>query len=203
MLHRQAVPTGTLDLLIQLSQSKPVEPFFLVGETALALRFGHRLSVDLDFFTRRSFSSKSLATKLGRMGQCVLLVGGKNSLQVELNRVKLDFVTYRYPLLDPVAEIEGIRMLGLRDIVAMKLAAVVGRGAKKDFFDIAELLRHFTLREMIGWHHAKFPVYEHMLVLRSLGYTEDAETTPTPESLNGMTWDAVKKTVTRAVTSML
>jgi hypothetical protein len=40
-------------------------------------------------------------------------------------------------------------MLSIEDIIPMKLGAVSGRGAKKDFWDIAELLDNYSIKQMI------------------------------------------------------
>ena len=55
MLHLGAVESRTLGLLKSLHGIAELQHFYLAGETALALRFGHRLSIDLDFFTAASF----------------------------------------------------------------------------------------------------------------------------------------------------
>jgi len=48
--HWEAVTPGSQDLLAALGQIDLVRPFYLAGGTALALRLGHRVSVDLDLF---------------------------------------------------------------------------------------------------------------------------------------------------------
>jgi len=48
--------------------------------------------------------------------------------------VKVDFISHQYPLIKPVEVNEGIRMLSLEDIGAMKLHAIVQNGSRlKDF----------------------------------------------------------------------
>ena len=51
MLQLDAVPTGTMDILEFVANQPCLKDFYLVGGTSLALQIGHRLSVDLDFFT--------------------------------------------------------------------------------------------------------------------------------------------------------
>lgn len=51
MLQFQAVSPRLLELLTRLTRYKALSSFYLVGGTALALQIGHRISVDLDFFT--------------------------------------------------------------------------------------------------------------------------------------------------------
>ena len=50
--HWEAITPGSRDLMAGLAQIVLVRPFYLAGGTALALRLGHRISVDLDLFAR-------------------------------------------------------------------------------------------------------------------------------------------------------
>ena len=64
MLQTRTVEPGTLELLKRLMFLPELEPFFLVGGTALALQLGHRKSIDLDLFTTKQFDSFSLIEML-------------------------------------------------------------------------------------------------------------------------------------------
>jgi hypothetical protein len=46
-LHTETVSSGLLELLHQLMKEEPLKSFALAGGTALALRFGHRTSIDI------------------------------------------------------------------------------------------------------------------------------------------------------------
>ena len=59
--------------------------------------------------------------------------------------IKVDIVNYKYPWLDDVVLEQGLRLASVSDIAAMKITAIIGRGTKKDFIDIAFLLHHFSL----------------------------------------------------------
>lgn len=50
MLQQDAVEPATLELLKRICSAVPFDNFALGGGTNLALRLGHRLSVDLNFF---------------------------------------------------------------------------------------------------------------------------------------------------------
>lgn len=65
MLKLHAVPEPVAALLGQLASHDALKPFALGGGTSLALRFGHRLSVDLDYFTTGEFDPGLLSEKLG------------------------------------------------------------------------------------------------------------------------------------------
>ena len=65
-------------------------------------------------------------------------------------------VNYPYPWLEDQIIEDNLRLAGLKDIIAMKLAAVTGRGSKKDFIDIFFLLKKYSLSEMMGFYKYKY-----------------------------------------------
>lgn len=191
MLHFAAVPGSVRDLLRLLAPLPALEDFSLGGGTSLALRFGHRLSVDLDFFTTGEFDTEQLAERLGMSG-AIQVNRAPNSLTLDVQGTKLDFLRHAYPLLAPPEEIEGVRLLSLPDVAAMKLNATANRGAKKDFFDLCELQLHHPLPTMLDWFEMKYRSADRFTVIRSLGWFEDAELEPDPVPLNGHDWHFVK-----------
>lgn len=70
--------------------------------------------------------------------------------------IKVDIVNYKYPWLDDVVLEQGLRLASVSDIAAMKITAIIGRGTKKDFIDIAFLLHHFSLEEILHFYAAKY-----------------------------------------------
>jgi len=56
------------------------------------------------------------------------------------SHVLIDNRYYAYPWLEEAVIYDGIKFAGLKDIAAMKLAAITGRGTKKDFIDVYFLL---------------------------------------------------------------
>jgi predicted nucleotidyltransferase component of viral defense system len=204
MLHSEAVPPGTLALLKSLCSHQALDGFALVGGTSLALRFGHRMSVDLDFFRPEKFDNKVVAAALAADFPSFQLTNdNSNGMMAFIEKVKVDFVTYRYPLLHPYETIEGVRMMSLQDVVAMKLGAISNRGAKKDFYDLHTLLKEIGLDEILRCYALKFPNHDPMIPLRSMIYFEDAEETETPKSLVKTTWVKVKAEIQKAVRPML
>ncbi|WP_294403210.1 nucleotidyl transferase AbiEii/AbiGii toxin family protein [Prosthecobacter sp.] len=181
-----------------------MDGFALVGGTSLALRFGHRMSVDLDFFRPEKFDNKAIAAALAADFPSFQLTNdNSNGMMAFIEKVKVDFVTYRYPLLHPYETIEGVRMMSLQDVVAMKLGAISNRGAKKDFYDLHTLLKEIGLDEILRCYALKFPNHDSMIPLRSMIYFEDAEETETPKSLGKTTWAKVKADILKAVRPML
>ncbi|MDO8366544.1 MAG: nucleotidyl transferase AbiEii/AbiGii toxin family protein [Saprospiraceae bacterium] len=129
-----------------------LKQFALVGGTNLALRLGHRFSVDLDIFTNEPFDLQEVWDAVLREFPQVLKLDERGqTLLANIDGVKIELIKHAYPYLFSVEEIEGIRMISIPDIIPMKLGAMARRGSKKDFWDIAYLLDHFSLSEMLDF----------------------------------------------------
>ena len=121
------------------------------------------------------------------------------SICVLAERTKVELFHCPYPALaDPGVE-DGISLVSLPDLAAMKLSAIANRGAKKDFVDIAALLGEFPLKELLKFHEKKFPQTDLLTVVKSLTWFDEAEGEPDPEFLHQQTWESVKSTILRAV----
>jgi hypothetical protein len=201
MLHFESIPGTVRNLLTQLAPAPALEDFALGGGTSLALRFGHRLSVDLDFFTTREFDTGHLTERLGIPG-ATQVNRAANSLTLDAGGTKLDFLRHAYPLLAPPETLDGIRLLSVPDVAAMKLNAIANRGAKKDFFDLFELQRHHPLSAMIEWFEKKYISADRFTVIRSLAWFEDADAEPDPVSLDGSAWQSVKSHILNLVSEL-
>jgi predicted nucleotidyltransferase component of viral defense system len=203
MLHRETLSPSALDLLTALCAHPAMRSFALAGGTSLALRFGHRRSVDLDFFTSESFENETLVSELSRDFEIDERRRGPTGVAGFISGVRVDLVKYRYKPLVPPDVIEGVRLMSLPDVAAMKLSAITNRGAKKDFHDLHMLIREIGLQALVGHYQAKFSGTDPMMMLRSLTYFADAEETEEPESLIGITWPEVKREIAKAVGEML
>lgn len=144
-----------------------IDDFYLAGGTALSLfYFQHRLSVDLDFFTRRfdyqkvvevvKYMEAALKKEIEIVGQSL----GKKTTQMAVYNIrftardtlKIDFVEDAINLLKKTKVVDGIRILSLEDIYLRKLYALAGmakvadeagrgkfvggRVEAKDFYDV-------------------------------------------------------------------
>ncbi len=181
-----------------------VEPFFLVGGTALALQLGHRVSVDLDLFTPQIFDKEELLESLAAKFDVSIESESGNMVITYINGIKVDFVKMGYPILFPALHIEGIRMLDIRDIAPMKLKAIAQRGSKKDFYDIYFLLQQMPLEDILRLFQEKFKQHEIFHILKSLTYFEDAEQFADPMVFDKkITWSKVKSFVKDAVVELV
>ena len=88
--------------------------------------------------------------------------------------------------------------------MAMKIAAIMKRGVKKDFWDIAELLKHYSVDDFIRLYTKKYPSQQLLVsVPFALTYFIDAEESEEPVSLRGQTWEQVKKSIQQKVNEFL
>ncbi len=200
MLHRTAVLPATLELLKNIMAKPELSGFYLAGGTSLALQIGHRLSVDLDLFGKRPFEAQEILDEMHDLAPVSIMSQSKNILVLDVQGVKVDFVNYRYPLIAPAVEEEGLRLLSIQDIGAMKLTAVAGRGRKRDFYDLYFLLKRYSLPELMQFYLKKFDDGSEFMVVRSLTYFDDAEQDEKVTLLKGVVkWDIVKKAIASEV----
>ncbi len=193
MLQTQTVSPELLELLRQIMESEFFSDFVLVGGTALALQIGHRNSIDLDFFGKKEIEEERILEELEQFGNVEKKAGSKNILVCSVNQIKVDFVNHKYPFLDQRLNIENIRMASPKDIAAMKLNAIEGRGTKKDFIDLFFLLNNFSLEEMIEFYNQKYVNHTDFMMLKSLTYFTDADLFPQPKMFVDFDWENCKE----------
>jgi len=172
----------------------------LAGGTALALQIGHRISVDLDFFGKLEVFQDEVLHILTSLGSFQLLNRSASILSMSIRQVKVDIVNYSYDLIRPINEIENIPLYSIQDIGAMKIAAITGRGRKRDFYDLFFLLQRFSLEEILGFYSEKYPDGNQFLALKSLTYFADAEKDENPVLIDDtVSWEEVKYSILQTV----
>lgn len=151
--------------------------FYLAGGTALALRIGHRTSLDFDFYTKKKFDSLKLQRLLEKkFKEVILLAKAADTLIVRIDNVAVSFFQYPYSLLFPPTKYGQMPPLASKeDIAAMKVIAVSDRGTKRDFIDIYFLLQENSLQQLFGFVKKKYPNFNIYVGLRGLTYFVDAE----------------------------
>ena len=171
----------------------------LVGGTALALQLGHRKSIDLDLFGEINFENIDKHKAFSHFRKVVQLKKSKNINIFSIDDIKVDFVNYSYPWLQNQLLLDGIRLAGIEDIAAMKLAAITGRGSRKDFIDLYFLFQKFNLNELLDFYKKKYFDGSEYLVLKSLTYFADAENDIEAEMIKDVSWDKIKAKILEAV----
>jgi predicted nucleotidyltransferase component of viral defense system len=197
--HPEVMPAAQQTMLRRLAAIAGERGFYLAGGTALAIQVGHRRSVDLDWFSPSAIDPMALAADLRGTGISIQVTDvEEGTLHGTAGGVKLSFLEYRYPDLVPPIEWReyGVRLCALEDLACMKLSAVGGRGAKKDFIDLFALGREkFTLPQMLEFYGQKYDVSDLGHTLFALTFFDDAEQDDTPEMLWQIDWDEVKSVV--------
>ncbi len=127
--------------------------FYLAGGTGLALQIGHRDSIDFDFFSSNSFDPNKLIERLlaifGHKSFTVTQIE-KNTLSILLNsEIKISFMTYDYPLLNSFIQTEFLNIASIPDIACMKLSAIMQRSALKDYADLYEIMKIYSLEQLL------------------------------------------------------
>jgi len=207
MLHTETVEPGAFSVLNQLTKIPELKDFSLVGGTALSLLYGHRKSVDLDLFSNKPFENTIVTKALEKKFKTSFVNRSTNpnfGIFGFVNDVKVDIIRHPHPLIRPELNIDGIRMFSAEDMIAMKVQAILGRGKKKDFWDIAELLKHFTIEDFIQFHKEKYSSQNLLITVpQAMTYFADAEESEDPVSLKKQTWETVKEFINAKVREYL
>lgn len=173
------------------------EDWYLAGGTALALQAGHRKSVDLDFFTKRSkFDEKKVEEILSSQGEWITTSMSKGTLYGEFFGGKISLISYPFFKPDkPMLVFGNISLLAPPDIAVMKIIAISQRGRKRDFFDLFWLSQNTQpLGDIVLNVDRQYTVRQNLAhILKSLVYFADAENDPMPRINFNASWPSVKK----------
>ena len=207
MLHIETVESHTFSVLNKLMNMPELKDFSLVGGTALSLLYGHRMSVDLDLFSIKPFENIKIVKVLKDKFNDKFIMEDKPvhfGIFCFLDDIKIDLVRHPHPLIKPEQNFDGTRMFSTEDIIAMKVQAILGRGKKKDFWDVAELLNHFTIADFIKFHSEKYTTQNLLITVpQAITYFADAEESEDPISLKKQTWESVKESIKAKVREYL
>lgn len=179
--------------------------FGLVGGTNLSLRYGHRMSDDIDLFANEPFEMQDVINEFVQEFGVLLTIlrTSKNSSRVSIGNVKCDLVLNQYLLLKPLEANFLVPLYSVEDVIGMKLNAVCNRGAKKDFYDIYQLLDYYPLENMIDLFLSKYKMYDPITVLMSLQYFDDANTHTGVMGLKNQDWEMIKSRISNEVKSYI
>jgi len=181
-----------------------IQSFYLAGGTGLALHLGHRFSVDLDFFSsqkeavgvdqrttlRETFEDPSLSITFDKDATFVATWRG-----VGLSFFRL----HTYPLVQPTLLVTGVRLASLEEIGAMKLAAIIDRGTRKDLVDLYFILQRASIESLFRVAAMKYARVRTFAIsaTRALAYFEDAEALPMPRMIDRTPWSTMRRFLER------
>lgn len=196
-MYPESISEKTRTVLEKIGQSNIGKKFYLAGGTALAIKLGHRQSIDLDWFSRENFSNTDLKKELSGLGDFVLDNESEGTINGSLDQIRVSFFCYDYSQLFPLIQFERINLADERDIAAMKIDAISSRGSKKDFIDLYFLLEKYSLLELIDFFETKYKgiKYNKLHIFKSLVYFDDAENEPMPVMTQKAEWEKIKERI--------
>lgn len=159
---------------------------YLGGGTAIAVHLGHRVSRDLDFFFHHdSIDLGELTHRLTTVGPFAVTERSPGTLNGLFSATKVQFLhadeARPQNLLEHPQEVDGLRIAGLSDLMAMKLKVVGDRGELRDYFDLMTIEQRTgrTADEGLALFVARFqPEYPQQAInhiLLGLGYFDDVD----------------------------
>ncbi len=193
-MFTKALLPDTIRALKLVSKIDTIKKSYLAGGTALALHLGHRISIDLDFFTKAVFDENVAINNFNKIPEFKEEGKAWRTIWGRIGETKFSLFYYKFPLITPPIDFEGVQIVNKEDIAAMKVHAIEDRGTKRDFIDLFFLSKEFSLEQMLNFYDQKYGVLkEHLyIILRSLDYFQDAEIDPDPKMLTSVSWDEVK-----------
>ncbi len=202
--HWEALTPATIEAFRVAAAIPFVQRYYLAGGTGLALHLGHRFSVDLDFFSpepdavgpderavmRSVFDHPDLAISHDKD---MTFVATWRGVGVSFFRLSL------YPLVQQPLLLEGVPVATVEEIGAMKLAAIMSRGTRKDYVDLYFILQQIPLERLFEVAAVKYARVRTFAVsaVRALTYFADAEATPMPQMIRRVSWPTVKRFLER------
>ena len=198
--HWESLTPATREAFNLLPVFDFISQYYLAGGTGLALHLGHRISVDLDLFCaqldavnpversamRTVFDDPSLSIVYDKDST---FVANWHGVGVSFFRLNL------YPLVTPTVLIDGVPLASIEEIGAMKLAAIIDRGTRKDLIDLYYILQQVNLDnifEVAAIKYARVGTFA-VSATRALAYFDEAEALPMPRMLDKTPWPKMKK----------
>ncbi|HID94846.1 MAG TPA: hypothetical protein EYP53_02150, partial [Candidatus Latescibacteria bacterium] len=201
-IYWEVLPGGAGEVLELLAGQPWASDFYLAGGTGLALQLGHRISMDLDLSLAvdpLGFGSRSRVVtaleSVSRKGRFTVDQEEDGTLRVSIHGIGVALFHYNYLLVgSPVPILGNLKIPSLEDIGLMKVAAIIGRGRKRDFLDLYFISPRISLEQFLEFGSAKYAQAHDFGVqaLRVLVYFEDAEEEQMPRMLKEVSWEAVK-----------
>ncbi|MBW8060346.1 MAG: nucleotidyl transferase AbiEii/AbiGii toxin family protein [Solirubrobacterales bacterium] len=161
-------------------------PLYLGGGTGVAVHLKHRESRDLDFFFHRNaVDLEQLAEQVDAAGPFAVTAIAPGTLRGVLGATKLEFLhadeaTAQKRLEEPTV-VGGLRVAGLKDLIAMKLKVLGERGEMRDYFDVRAIDEQspLSVEDGIALFLERYRLEPSSEAVRSLvramGYLDDVE----------------------------
>ena len=152
--------------------------FYMVGGTAIALHLGHRRSIDFDLFSLSNLVKHRIKGKLLQIPfRQIPIFEDYDQLDVQINNVKVTFLSYPYAIMHPVKVESVITIPTLLSLASMKAFALGRRAKWKDFVDLYFILHeHFTINDISRECEKTFPgQFSEKLFRQQLAFHKDID----------------------------
>ena len=190
---------GRYELLRKISEIVSINDYYMVGGTALSLQLELRESYDFDFCVKSEFNNEILLDELKSIGNVEVVQNQKGTCDVILNGVQVSFFYYPNKVLaefTKAKEMPNLNIASILDIAVMKLVAIGGRGAKKDFFDLYNIIEkcNISINELVkGLKQKCGDNINYVNIIMGLSYFEDAEDEILTNTFGDYNWENIKK----------
>lgn len=197
-MHWNILDKGRYELLKKISETISIENYYMIGGTALSLQLGLRDSFDFDFCVTTEFNNEILLEELRKLGKLEVLQNQKGTCDVLLNNVQISFFYYPNPIIENFIEtkdIPNLKLASILDIAVMKVTAIGGRGAKKDFFDLYNIITRCNITEdelAEGLIKKCGNNINYVNTIMGLSYFEDAESEILPKTYIEYDWNKIQ-----------
>ena len=186
-------------LLKDIIEIVTIPIYYMIGGTALSLQMGLRESYDFDFCVPTQFNNELLLEELGKIGKMKVKQNQSGTCDVILNGVQISFFYYPNKIINELVtpqEMPKLKMASILDIAIMKVVAIGGRGAKKDFFDLYNIINKckISIKELAeGLIEKCGNKTNYVNIIMGLSYFEDAEQEILPKTFVEYNWEEIKE----------
>ena len=202
--HWEALTPETQRAFHKVAGLEFINSFYLAGDTGLALHLGHRFSIDLDFFSPHAGAvgadQRAILRETLEDPTLSIIFDKEATFAATWRGVGLSFFRlHLYPLVQPAVLVAGLPVASLEEIGAMKMAAIIDRGARKDLVDLYFILQEVPIErlfEVSAIKYARVRAFA-MSATRALAYFEDAEALPMPRMIDRTPWPVMKRFLER------
>lgn len=183
MLNYTYLPAATRELLLHMKDQKWIEPFTLVGGSALAIQMAHRQSEDLDFVLDNEYldvnAIKRSVNKFFPGSFRIIRIEDSYQVDFIIRQVKVTFFSagaIQIPFqIKPLAQQEKFLNIAPVDIIAvLKMAAIAQRNTMRDYYDLYFIAKHaIPLEKIIKKCKSLLPGLAPVTYTETLIYTDD------------------------------
>lgn len=198
-MHWEIFDKERYELLKKITETISISNYYMIGGTAISLQLGLRESFDFDFCVSEQFNNEILLEELRTLGSIEVLQNQKGTCDVVLNGVQVSFFYYPNLVIKDFVkakEMPQLKLASIIDIAVMKVVAIGGRGSKKDFFDLYNIIKNcnITSEELANGLIKKCgDNINYVNTIMGLSYFEDAEQEILPKTFVEYNWEEIKR----------